>query len=328
MRTKFRYMFFILLNVVLACITVIFILKSTPQLLVGLPPEHFPSNVGIFLAETTKTLEPSFLTLCAVESAARMYPDRPVFFYMNGLSKHMILGENSKHRALPMLSKIPNVHLQPLDFEEMLKDLPLNYWYQKINMSTECLWTLISSHAFRLALIWRYGGIYFDTNVISLKPIPDKEFVVCAYNLTHISNRIFGFPQNHQFLWDCMENFVKSYKGAAWGSKDPQLITRVLKNWCELPKLKNQEDSKCQNISYLHPIRFFPIPSGKQEKYFQTWDSKNTFENSYGLYFFNHMSHRHKQVVVGNNSLGEHLYIQYCPNTYEILVQNKCRSLQ
>ncbi|XP_069069714.1 alpha-1,4-N-acetylglucosaminyltransferase-like [Pleurodeles waltl] len=280
-------------------------------------PAQFPPNKGIFLVETTDTLEPTSLTLCAVESAARIYPDRPIFFYMGGLRKWNNPQEKHISHDLQVLTSLANVYIQPFDLEEILKDSPLLPWYLKVNPATEKFWTHVSSDASRLALVWKYGGIYFDTDVISIRPIPEEEFLVCAYTMTHTSNGIFGFNQFQPFLWDCMKEFAVNYKGQQWGYQGPQLVTRVLQRLGQLPKMDSGGgDSKFYNFSYLHPHRFYPIPPHSWEKFFEPWDPKYTFVGSYGLHFFNFMNYKKSKMIIGSNSLAERLYRQHCPNIY------------
>lgn len=47
----------------------------------------------------------------------------------------------------------------------------------QVNSSTERHWLYVSSDACRLAVIWKYGGVYMDTDVISIRPIPDENFL-------------------------------------------------------------------------------------------------------------------------------------------------------
>ncbi|XP_073481000.1 alpha-1,4-N-acetylglucosaminyltransferase-like isoform X2 [Aquarana catesbeiana] len=87
---------------------------------------------GILFMETTDRMDPPSLVLCAIESAARVYPDRPVAFFMKGLED--ITTEEDEKRArqqFPTLSSYNNVYLFPLRMDKLFKNTPLKPWFDK-----------------------------------------------------------------------------------------------------------------------------------------------------------------------------------------------------
>ncbi|KAE8604879.1 hypothetical protein XENTR_v10014875, partial [Xenopus tropicalis] len=282
---------------------------------------------GVMFVETTDRMEPPHLVLCSIESAARAYPDRPVVFFMKGLTE--INSEEDEIQAkkhFPTLLSYDNIHLYPLRMGVLLKNTPLISWYEKIKPKNEIHWTHISSDASRLALIYKFGGLYMDTDMISLRPVPDINFLA-AESSQISSNGVFGFASHHPFIWTCMEDFVKNYNGAIWGHQGPALFTRVLQErYCTLFPFEAKEDILCGNISFLNPERFYPIPCSSWKKYFEVWEELPVFNESYALHLFNYANRdEHKVMIPGSNTLVEHLYQQYCPATYQA-VQEKEQS--
>ncbi|XP_049658425.1 alpha-1,4-N-acetylglucosaminyltransferase [Accipiter gentilis] len=280
-------------------------------------------NLGksIIFLETTERLEPPPLVSCSVESAARIYQDRPIILFMKGLTNDTVLDLNSSYTAFSLLSSMKNVFIFPLQMETVFQETPLLQWYNKVVPKQEKNWVHVSSDASRLALIWKYGGIYMDTDVISIRPIPEESFLA-AQKSQFSSNGIFGFPAHHKFIWDCMENFVLKYNGNIWGNQGPFLMTRMLKAICNLTDFKGTEDHSCQNISFLNPQRFYPIPYPAWGQYYEVWEKNPNFNHSYALHLWNFMNHNRKAVVAGSNTLAEKLYKAYCPTTYKDLIQN------
>ncbi|KAM8953221.1 alpha-1,4-N-acetylglucosaminyltransferase-like [Pelodytes ibericus] len=279
-------------------------------------------NAVIFM-ETGNRTKPPPLVLCAIESAARVYHDRPVVFFMKGLAETDTDDDVTKTRMrFPTLSSFQNVYIFPLNMEEVLKDTPLLSWYQMINLKKEPYWLNNFSNGCRLALIWNHGGVYMDTDVISIQPIPDINFVG-AQSSQMFNNAVFGLSPHHNFTWNCMANFVKNYKGKVWGNQGPRLFTRVLKKSCDLPTFKTRKDFVCGDISLLHPQRYYPISWVAWKKYYQVWNTFPTFNESYGLHLWNKMNRGHKTVAHGNKTLVDHLYEQYCPTTYRTVVRNE-----
>ncbi|KAM4862871.1 alpha-1,4-N-acetylglucosaminyltransferase [Urocitellus parryii] len=275
---------------------------------------------GIVFVETSERLEPPPLVCCAVESAARVYPEQPVAFFMKGLNSSTQLPSNSSYPAFSLLSALDNVFLLPLDMKKLLEDTPLYSWYTRINASTQAYWLHVSSDASRLAIIWKYGGVYMDTDVISIRPIPEENFLA-AQSSRYSSNGVFGFLPHHPFLWGCMENFVEHYNSKIWGNQGPILITRMLKLWCKLGDFQGLSDLRCLNLSFLHPQRFYPISYPQWRRYYEVWDRDLSFNDSYALHLWNYMNKEGRTVVRGSNTLVENLFREYCPRTYRDLIQ-------
>uniref|UniRef100_A0A803JFJ8 Alpha 1,4-glycosyltransferase domain-containing protein n=2 Tax=Xenopus tropicalis TaxID=8364 RepID=A0A803JFJ8_XENTR len=300
-----------------------FLLKPTKRTVTLSPREILRKGDGIIFLETTNSLRPSSLVLCAIESAAHVYHNRPVVFFMKGLTDITTMEEESQIRnTFPTLATYKNVYIFPLRLEEIFEDTPLLPWYKKINVTMEPHWIHVLSDACRLALIWKHGGVYMDTDFISVSPIPDVNFVA-AQSSTESSNGVFGFQLQHYFPWNSMENFVENYNGAVWGHQGPQLFTRVLERQCDLPTFRALEDLMCGNISFLNPQHFYPIPYPSWKQYYQVWEKLPNFNNSYSLHLWNYMNKENKTVVPGTNTLATHLYQQHCPYTYDELRKNQ-----
>ncbi|XP_063296767.1 alpha-1,4-N-acetylglucosaminyltransferase-like [Pelobates fuscus] len=284
------------------------------------PSDILSQGNGIIFIETGNRTSSS-LALCAIESAARVYHDRPIAFFKNRFSEiNSVNDKDSAERRI--LSSFPNVYIFHLNLEEAFKDTPLLPWYQRINHARESYWPYISSDGCRLALMWKHGGIYMDSDIISMRPIPEKNFLA-AQSSQFSGNCIYGLTPQHNFTWSAMENFVKNYNGAIWGHQGPQLFTRVLKKFCDIPKFTTIEDVNCGNISFLHPQRFSPISYPNWRRYFETWDKFPTFNDSYALHLWNKMNAKHMTMVPGSNTLVEHIYTQHCPTMYGVLKRNE-----
>ncbi|XP_018428377.1 PREDICTED: alpha-1,4-N-acetylglucosaminyltransferase-like [Nanorana parkeri] len=275
---------------------------------------------GILFVETTDRMEPPSLVLCAIESAARVYPDRPVAFFMKGLED--IITEEDEKRAkerFPTLSPFGNVYLFPLRMDQLFNNTPIKSWFDKVDPKKEIYWIHVLSDACRFSLVWKYGGIYMDTDVISLRPIP-KDHFLGTEGFTGTSSGVFGLSSHYQLAWKIMENFVENYRGEIWGHQGPGVVTRVVKKLCGLPVFNSTDDVMCSNISYFHPQRFYPIPYPAWRRYYEVWQNLPTFNNSYALHLWNYMNNKGISMVPGSNTLVEHLYKKYCPTTYEYVL--------
>ncbi|XP_043940104.1 alpha-1,4-N-acetylglucosaminyltransferase-like [Protopterus annectens] len=277
----------------------------------------------VMFVETTETLTPQPLVICSVESAARIYQDRPVHFLLKGFRNRSCLQSTTECPGLKLLTDFPNVQLLHLDPKVVLKDTPLAAWYNEDKIYKENYWIWILSDAYRLALVWKYGGIYFDTDIINIKKVSEENFVVCE-EVNYLYNAAIGFHQHHPYIMDCMADFVLNYNGAIWGHQGPHLFTRVMTKSCPIPNYSKVLDFSCdiRNVTIMHQFRFYPIHWTQWGKYFEVWKETPTFGDSYGLHLWNYMNREaKKRVVLESNTLVENLFIKYCPSTYDILVK-------
>ncbi|OCT81150.1 hypothetical protein XELAEV_18027963mg [Xenopus laevis] len=250
------------------------------------PEDVLRNGNGIIFIETTDRMQPPHLVLCAVESAARIYPDRPIAFFMKGLSDiNSLEDEDKAKKRFPTLLSHDNIYLFPLRLEEVFNNTPLLPWYKTVNPSRETYWTHVSSDGSRLALIWKYGGIYMDTDIISIRPIPLTNFLAAESNLV--------------------------------SSNGPALFTRILKRFfCIIPGFKSTEDIRCGNMTFTNPDRFYPVRGESWKKYYEVWNEYPTFNSSFALHLFNFANKEHYTMVPGSKTLVDLLYQQYCPSTY------------
>ncbi|XP_072896785.1 alpha-1,4-N-acetylglucosaminyltransferase-like isoform X2 [Hemitrygon akajei] len=283
-------------------------------------------NPGIMFVESTDNVEPTPLMVCSVESAALRNPDKPIYYFMKGFSGNLSQYPQPEYKGIPLLSSVRNVTILPLNVTELFEDTPLKSWYQKVNPQKERFWTHVLADGCRLALIWKYGGIYLDTDIISLRSMPFDNFT-CPQSPNVFSNGAMGFYQKHHtFLWNCMEDFVAHYIGHVWGQQGPQLITRVLKRWCNTTELATFIGKECNGISIWISKRFYPVPYLAWQKYFAPWKKEHierVFSDTYGAHVWNFMNkHKKRKVAAGSGSLMEHFFQLHCPNTYKNLIQS------
>lgn len=143
------------------------------------------------------------------------------------------------------------------------------------------------SNLMRLAYLYKYGGVYLDTDMIVLKSFKGLRNVIGAQTLdpsstnwTRLNNAVLIFDKNHPLLLKFIEEFAKTFNGNIWGYNGPYLVSRVVRavegssgynftvmrpsvfysvNWLEIKKLfkvpKTEKDSKWVKNKLLHMHR-------------------------------------------------------------------------
>ncbi|OCT78906.1 alpha-1,4-N-acetylglucosaminyltransferase [Xenopus laevis] len=297
--------------------TLIFSAKITPERILY-------SGNGIMFVETEKMDLPHYV-LCSIESAARVNPDRPVAFFMKGLTDINSKEDEDRARmSYPTLLPYDNIYFFPLTMNVLLNNTPLMHWYQKVNPKSGEYRNPVILDACKLALIYKYGGIYMDTDIITLRPVPEQNFLAAEESQLS-TTAVFAFDRHQMIILQFMQEFVKSYDVTAWAQQGPFLFTRILNQfYCKVPPFKGKEDLKCGTILFLNTERFFPISRLEWKRFFEVKEKHPTFNNSYALNTFSYANRKENTMMVpGSNTLMEHIYKKHCPITYHAVLEKK-----
>ncbi|NXA13653.1 A4GAT galactosyltransferase, partial [Sapayoa aenigma] len=279
-----------------------------------------PSSRGnVFFVETSERTNPGYLFSCSVESAARTHPGSRIVVLMKGLAK-----ENPslpKHWVFSLLSCFPNVEIRPLDLTELFSGTPLAKWYLWPLRHWEPYFLPILSDACRIVLMWKFGGIYLDTDFIVLKNLQNLTNALGIQNEDELNGAFLSFKPKHMFMELCMKDFVKNYNGWIWGCQGPHLLTRVFKEWCSIQTIQSMS---CKGVSALPPEAVYPIPWQDWRKLFETISAlelHKLLKNTYAVHVWNKMSHR-TRLEIPSQALLAQLYSQFCPATYAKMKQD------
>ncbi|XP_078305505.1 lactosylceramide 4-alpha-galactosyltransferase [Panthera onca] len=288
-----------------------------PRLVPPTPISSTPPPGNIFFLETSDRTSPNFLFMCSVESAARAHPESRVVVLMKGLP-----GGNTslpRHLGLSLLGCFPNVHVLPLDLEELFRDTPLAAWYAARRRRWEPYLLPVLSDASRIALMWKFGGIYLDTDFIVLKSLRNLTNTLGTQSRYVLNGAFLAFERHHEFMALCMRDFVAHYNGWIWGHQGPQLLTRVFKKWCSVRSLGDSH--ACRGVTALPCEAFYPIPWQHWKKYFEDispQELRRLLNATYAVHVWNRKSQGTRFKATSRALLAQ-LHARYCPTTHEAM---------
>ncbi|KAF5747614.1 hypothetical protein HS088_TW05G00339 [Tripterygium wilfordii] len=108
----------------------------------------------------------------------------------------------------------------------------------------------------RLAVLYKYGGVYLDADFIVLKSfkglrnsIGAQSIDVMSNNWTRLNNAVLVFDMNHPLLLKFIQQFASTFDGNKWGHNGPYLVSRVVQRVEGLPGF---------NFTVLPPMAFYP----------------------------------------------------------------------
>ncbi|XP_036260827.1 lactosylceramide 4-alpha-galactosyltransferase-like [Molothrus ater] len=278
-----------------------------------------PSTGNVFFVETSEQTAPNYLFSCSVESAARTHPTSRVVVLMKGLAK----GNASlpKHWAFSLLSCFPNVEIRRLDVQELFSGTPLAQWFLQPQRQQEPHFLPNLSDACRIVLMWKFGGIYLDTDFIVLKNLQNLTNALGIQGDSVLNGAFLSFEAKHKFIELCMQDFVEDYNGWVWGHQGPELLTRVFKKWCSLRTITSMS---CKGVSALAREVVYPIPWQDWKKLFEAVSAlelQKLLKNTYAVHIWNKLSHGTK-LEIPSQALLAQLYSQFCPATYAKMKQD------
>ncbi|XP_021823809.1 lactosylceramide 4-alpha-galactosyltransferase-like [Prunus avium] len=150
------------------------------------------------------------------------------------------------------------------DFPFLVKNTPAESWLEELKSGrTDPGYIPLSqnlSNLIRLAMLYKYGGIYLDTDLIILKDFSGLRNAIGAESLDseskiwkRLNNAVMIFDINHPILLDFLEEFATTFNGNKWGHNGPYLVSRVI------ARLERSGRSLDYNLTILPLKAFYPL---------------------------------------------------------------------
>ncbi|XP_067125780.1 lactosylceramide 4-alpha-galactosyltransferase-like [Centruroides vittatus] len=250
---------------------------------------------------------------CAIESAAVHHRRSPInvmilkdFDYVYGLT-----------------NRYSNIRLNRIDLNDISEGTPLEEWFRSKKWSKSKYSVTELSDALRMLLIWKFGGMYLDLDIVVLRPVYAIKNFIIMQDKAYVNNAIFRFDQWHNFLYRCLLNFQKNYNETVWGSTGPNLFTKIVKDYCKIESLKRLSAKNC-DMDVLPEYAAFPIHYSKWQDYFRPPTSSllNILKESFAIHVWNNLS-KNETIQIGTGSVYETAMKENCPFIYEILKKRK-----
>ncbi|KAL5213570.1 hypothetical protein ABZP36_002722 [Zizania latifolia] len=118
------------------------------------------------------------------------------------------------------------------------------------------------SNLLRLALLYKYGGVYLDADVVVLRSLSDLRNAIGAQAVDaatgdwmRLNNAVMVFDRGHPLLREFIAEFASKFDGSKWGHNGPYLVSRVAARWRRRkPKV---------DLMVLPPAAFYPVDWNK-----------------------------------------------------------------
>ncbi|CAN1142325.1 Uncharacterized protein At4g19900 [Linum perenne] len=177
--------------------------------------------------------------------------------------------------------------------------------------------TINLSNLIRIAMIYKYGGAYLDTDFIVLKDFSGLKNAVGAQSIdsttnewTSINNAVIIFDRGHPIVLEFIKEFANTFNGNKWGHNGPAMFTRVFE------RVGRQTD---YNVTIMPPKAFYPVDWIEIRKLFKMpmtssrsrWADQLLvdLQDSYALHLWNKRS---RQLIIEEGSVMDRLISDHC----------------
>ncbi|KAF2888840.1 hypothetical protein ILUMI_17333 [Ignelater luminosus] len=293
-----------------------------------------PKSRSIFFLETSCTshikgrIALTSRQACAVESAARMNPNLDVYvlFVSPGIVKY---AGTESDKFLTAILSYKNVKLHHLDFKRYLQDTPLEDILESGKLEWSSFPVTHASDILRFITLWKYGGIYMDLDIVTLKSLESlaPNFVVLE-TFTHSAAGVIGFTatgDGHRFAEFCINDLKLNFRGHSWNQNGPLVATRLIESMCKTKITKNILNKTCNGLKVYPPEVFYPISGFDLVALFNAsfnGAALNVLSNSYGIHVWNTLS-KHLPIYVKTSNVSYAILAKkYCPKVFQ-----KCKTL-
>lgn len=158
------------------------------------------------------------------------------------------------------------------------------------------------SNLMRLAYLYKYGGVYLDTDMILLKSFKGLNNIIGAQTLdpsftnwTRLNNAVLIFDKNHPLLLKFIEEFARTFNGNVWGYNGPYLVSRVATRAAVEEEYNNftvMRPSAFYPVNWLEIEKFFKVPKTEKESKWVKVKLLQMQRRSYGLHLWNKFSRK------------------------------------
>ncbi|KAG2567620.1 hypothetical protein PVAP13_7NG337100 [Panicum virgatum] len=211
-----------------------------------------------------------------------------------------------RDRLRPFLDRGLRVAAASPDFTYLLNGTPAEAWLGAVQRGGVSPGSVPLgqnlSNLLRLALLYRYGGVYLDADVVVLRPFSGLRNAIGAQAVDEatgdwrrLNNAVMVFDRAHPLLREFIAEFAAAFDGSKWGHNGPYLVSRVA------ARLRHRGPGL--NLTVLPPRAFYPVHWSKigglfvapKDRKGERWVKakvENIRGESFGIHLWNRESRR------------------------------------
>ncbi|XP_057367573.1 lactosylceramide 4-alpha-galactosyltransferase-like [Daphnia carinata] len=276
--------------------------------------ERSDSNRRIFFHETSGRSDLSLRQTCAVESAAKHNPDRPVQVFMTA--------DRLEYSSpwLEVLQHYANVTIVVMDMKSYFASTPLERWYNEGEWRASIHKIVHLSDYVRVLTLLKGGGMYMDLDYVTIKRLDEEllwNFLLFeTADMKLVTNSVLHLERGHRLIGEMIQRLVKYYDANEYMWHGPSMVSTVMSRTCAV-KRGQPDSNNCTDVRLLPHDYFAPISNTEWELLFSdaTDERLGRLKNSsYAVHCWSGKS-KGEHLKVHSNQLYAALAREHCPHT-------------
>lgn len=217
------------------------------------------TDLRIFFVQTSENEDILSRHACSIESAARLHPAGNVFVLMR--SRHIL----TRSQSFSHLHAYDNIHIVHFDEDDVYSGTSLTRLNRTQRKQYIHYFSISHMSDFlRTALLYKYGGVYFDLDVIPLRSFDTLQNAVALETANGVNVAVLVLEKHHHVLDLQMAIQLKTissqFHSLCWNCLGPLALTEALKDACDQHHLHVHQPSKCHRVDIQPSYVFYPIP--------------------------------------------------------------------
>lgn len=280
----------------------------------------------IHFVDTSQNVNDPFTSrqACAIESAAMTNPYHEVHLWFTSESRFVEIIKSSE--LLRKLSaSYKNIEISYVKLEDLSKGSPIEELIQSGVLASSKYILEHTSDVSRLLLLWKYGGTYFDTDVIIQKSLQEfpRNFA-CQQDQDLVNGAILRIEDHN--ISDYLIRYLNDhFDGNKFVTNGPLVVTKVMLDLCGEQDLIGISEESCEGFHLISKKYCYEIGYPEWKKFFDPKHSDEVMrrtEESLAVHFWNYLS---KNMTLEIKSFSYSAYIRkaklFCPKV--ILMSGK-----
>ncbi|XP_068231194.1 alpha-1,4-N-acetylglucosaminyltransferase-like isoform X1 [Palaemon carinicauda] len=294
-----------------------------------------PGGNYIFMTETMCKTKIPPRQACAAESFSKHNPGKEVIFWVT--SQRL----DTSDPYVKFLLGLKNFQFVFLDMDYHFTNSPLRDWFYNVVWNRNTSWAYMNlADATRFLLVHEFGGVYMDTDFVSLRRLPSDKNWIGRQDPETIAAGAFHFEKNHEFIKRAITNFLENFNSTLWANNGPGVVTRVMKEFCQESrdleakifsekkghkdrskkwKKKQPKPEPCGGVKVIQPHLIYPLYYREWRFIFKPGFGERFLKVStaYALHIWNKLS-VDSTPQLGDGSIYDVTAKKFCPEVYRI----------